>query len=293
MINMVKEYAGDRGFTATVGYSDSVDYLELAYLQALSIKTTQKSINQYALLVDEKTNSLITHKHRAVFDQIVVVPGVWNFAREWEVRNYSPWKRTIKVDVDVLFVNDIAHWWNSFEQWRKQVMLTCTVETFRSEVITDRWHRQLFDQNLLPDVYTALYYFKDGVDSAEFFSLCEMISNNWQWFAEEFLVKNSNPNPRDDEIFAIAAEIYGTERCTVPDAAYPRFVHFKEPLNQLPATQPWHKQLHVEFNPELWIGHYPQRLPVHYSSKSFANEEIIEHYEQNYRKLAGCNQQLQ
>jgi hypothetical protein len=289
MINMVKEYTGDRGFTARIGYSETVDYLELAYLQALSIKTTQKNYNQYAVLVDEKTNQKITDKHLSVFDCVVVVPGDWSFAKEWEVRNYSPWKRTIKVDVDLLFVSDITSWWHSFEQWKKQVVLTSTVETYRNEVIVGRWHRQLFDENLLPDIYTALYYFKDGVDSAEFFSLCESISNNWQWFAEEFLIKNSNPAPRDDEIFAIAAEIYGTERCTVPGAAYPRFVHFKEPLNEMPASKPWHDQIPVEFNPELWIGHYPQRLPLHYCSKSFAKKETIEHYEQNYRKLLNSN----
>lgn len=289
MINMVKEYAGVRGFTARIGHSDTVDYLELAYLQALSIKTTQKNYNQYAVLVDEQTNLRISDKHRLVFDQIIVIPGEWSFAKEWEVRNYSPWKQTIKVDVDLLFVNDIAHWWHSFEQWRKQVVLTSTVETYRNEVIASRWHRKLFDENLLPDIYTALYYFKDGVDSAKFFSLCEAIGDNWQWFAEEFLIKNSNTAPRDDEIFAIAAEIYGTERCTVTDTAYPRFVHFKEPLNNLPPEEPWHNQIPVEFNNELWIGHYPQRLPLHYCSKSFAKKETIKHYEQNYRKLFNCN----
>lgn len=289
MINMVKEYAGAQGFTARIGHSDTVDYLELAYLQALSIKTTQQTVSAYALLVDDISYNKITSKHREVFDEIVVVPGKWSFAKEWEVRNYSPWRHTIKVDVDLLFVTDIAHWWHSFEQWRKQVVLTSTVETFRGDVITSRWHRKLFDDNLLPDVYTALYYFKDGVDSAEFFSLCETISNNWNWFASEFMIKNTNPDPRDDEIFAIAAEIYGSDRCTIPDAAYPRIVHLKEPLNELPDSAPWYTQLAVELNQELWIGHYPQRLPIHYCSKGFATKEIVNHYEQNYRKLFSCN----
>lgn len=281
-INMVKEYSGNRGFIATVAHSNSCDYLAQAYLQALSIKTTQHSEKNYAVIVDQATANRIESKHEEIFDSIVTSTEPWDFSQEWRVRNLSPWKRTIKIDADMFFVNDIGRWWNSFENWR--VLFTSTVEDYKSNVITSRWHRQLFDANHLPDIYTAFYYFRDGPESAEFFELCAEISENWKWFASEFLVKNDNPIPRDDEIFAIAAEIYGIEKCTLPGAAYPRFVHFKEPLNGLPAETLWHKQLHVEHNENIWIGHHPQRLPVHYVSKTFITDELIDLYEQNYRK---------
>lgn len=282
-INMVKQYSGNRGFTATVAHNEHADYLAQAYLQALSIKTTQHSENNYAVIVDRETANRIETKHQKVFDQIVVNSEPWSFAQEWKVRNLSPWKRTIKIDADMIFVNDIAHWWNSFENWK--VLLTSVVENYKSEVITSRWHRQLFDLNHLPNIYTAFYYFRDGPESAEFFELCAEISKDWKWFAQEFLIKNDNPQPRDDEIFAIAAEIYGTDKCTLPGAPYPRFVHFKEPLNSLPADKSWHEQLHIEHNSDLWIGHHLQRLPIHYTSKTFANEELINYYERNYSKL--------
>lgn len=280
MINMVKEYSGNRGFVATACGSD---YLRMAYLQALSIKTTQHKESNYAVIVDQKTADQIELKHKQVFDVIVIIDGDWNFSREWEIRNLSPWKRTVKLDADMLFVNDISHWWDSFENYK--ILFTTDVETYKSEIVTSRWHRQLFDLNYLPNIYTAFYYFRDSVESADFFKLCAEISNNWVWFAHEFLIKNDNPNPRDDEIFAIAAQIYGVENCTLPGAPYPRFVHFKEPLNNLLAGKPWHEQLYVEYNSELWIGHYPQRLPIHYINESFASKEIINLYEQNYRKL--------
>jgi hypothetical protein len=284
-INMVKEYSGNRGFVASVADNSHTDYLAQAYLQALSIKTTQHSERNYAVIVNQETANRIEPKHEKIFDRIIVNPDTWSFSQEWRVRNLSPWKRSIKVDADMLFVNDIGHWWNSFEKWR--VLFTSVVENYKSNVITSRWHRALFDLNHLPDIYTAFYYFRDGPESAEFFELCAEISDNWDWFANEFLIKNDNPTPRDDEIFSIAAEIYGVEKCTLPGAAYPRFVHLKEPLNTLPAGKPWHDQLHVEHNSDLWIGHYPQRLPIHYTSKTFATNELIEHYEQNYRKLMG------
>lgn len=283
MINMVKQYSGNRGFVST---ACGVEYLRMAYLQALSIKTTQYAEKNYAVIVDKETADIIEPKHQQLFDVIVTLDGKWSFSREWEIRNLSPWKRTVKLDADMLFVNDISHWWNSFENYK--ILLTTDIENYKGNVILDRWHRKLFDLNHLPNIYTAFYYFRDGVESAEFFELCAKISNEWDWFAGEFLIKNDNPNPRDDEIFAIAAQIYGIEHCTLPGAAYPRFVHFKEPLNSLPPEQPWHKQLHVEFNNNLWIGHYPQRLPIHYINNSFVNEEIIDRYEQNYRKLNHC-----
>jgi hypothetical protein len=277
---MVKDYAGSRGFVSTASGSR---YLDMAYLQALSIKLTQTVENNYAIIVDKETANIIQPKHEKVFDKIVVIDGNWSYLREWEVRNLSPWKKTIKLDADMLFVNDISAWWYSFE--KHKILFTTTVECYKGTVITDRWHRKLFDRNNLPDIYTAFYYFRDGVESAEFFSLCKSISDNWGWIIKEFLIKNDNPNPRDDEIFSIAAEIYGVEKCTQPGAAYPRFVHFKEALNKLPEGKPWHEQLHVEFNSNLWIGHHPQRLPIHYTSKTFVTHELIGQYERNYNKL--------
>lgn len=283
MIKMVKQYSGNRGFTTTVAHNDNVDYLKLAYFQALNIKITQHSENNYAIIADRKTIDRMEDKHQEVFDVVVEMPGEWNFAREWEVRNLSPWKRTVKLDSDLFFVNDIANWWDSFEKWK--ILLTTQVENYRGELITNRWHRKLFDDNNMPDVYTAFYYWRDGVESADFFTLCGEISNNWDWFAKEFLIKNDKPQPRDDEIFSIAAAIYGVEHCTLPNGAFPRFVHFREALNDLPVGKPWNEQLHIEHNDELWIGHYPQRLPIHYINKSFVTEELIAKYEQNYRKL--------
>lgn len=284
MINLAKEYAGSQGYVSKIGFNEHVDYLNLAYLQALSIKTTQSRIKNYAVLIDEKLNQQLEEKHRKVFDEVVVIPEEWSFAREWQVRNYSPWRKTVKLDADLIMSRDISHWWDYFDQW--SLLFTTTVENYKGDEITSRWHRKLFDVNSLPNIYTAFYYFKDDLKTADFFALVRDISNDWNWFAKEFLIKNSDPTPRDDEIFSIAAGIFGEENCTLPNAAFPRFVHLKEALNDLPNSLPWHQQLHYENNNnEIWIGNYLQYLPVHYCDKNFATQDVIEKYEQNYRKL--------
>lgn len=288
-INMAKVYAGNQGYTATVAHNDNCDYLEIAYAQALSIKTTQKKITNYAVIVDEKINKRITDQHRKVFDEIVVIDGEWDFSREWEVRNLSPWRRTVKVDADMLFTESIDHWWDSLESHR--ILFTTTVETYKGTQIKHRHHRRVFDQNSLPDIYTAFYYFRDCPESAEFFELVKEISDDWAWFACEFLTLD-NQKPQDDEIFSVAAKIYGISKCTLPGAQVPRFVHMREVLNELPTELPWHQQIYSELNNNLWVGHYPQSLPFHYCSKSFINKEIINEYKQNYRKLFKSTREL-
>ena len=58
------------GFVTFAHNTPDVDYLELAYLQALNIKATQK-INSYAVLVDSETYKQVTDRHRSVFDYVI------------------------------------------------------------------------------------------------------------------------------------------------------------------------------------------------------------------------------
>jgi 3,4-dihydroxy-2-butanone 4-phosphate synthase len=51
-----------QGFLTLAINSQEVDYLKLAYLQALSIKKTQKN-NKFAVLVDSNTKKEITSTH--------------------------------------------------------------------------------------------------------------------------------------------------------------------------------------------------------------------------------------
>lgn len=271
---------GSKGYTVTVSNGE-FDYLEMAYCQALNIKHTQ-NINNYAAIIDKKTFEQIQDRHRLVFDFIIVVDH-WGFDREWQVKNLSPWKQTVKLDVDILFPRSIDHWWNWFEKY--DVLFANTIRDFRGEKITSRWHRQLFDINLLPDIYTAFYYFKESNITTEFFKDVYSISTNWNWFANEFLIKNIDPTPRDDEIFSLAVLLNGEENFVCPTSVIPQFVHLKESLNALPSNIPWHEQIYFENNDhEFWIGHYRQMWPIHYCSKTFNIKELIDYYERNNQK---------
>jgi len=55
------------GFLTFAVNSKETDYLRLAYMQALTVKHTQKN-NRYAVVVDSATAELKNDKHKKVFD---------------------------------------------------------------------------------------------------------------------------------------------------------------------------------------------------------------------------------
>jgi hypothetical protein len=102
------------GYLLIVSEHDSVDYLNLAYALAISIKNTQKpGYDQVALVIDnkEKINQL---KSSWVFDHVIE----WDQETFWDGRSWmdqlSPFDATVCLDVDMLFMRDYSHWIDYF-----------------------------------------------------------------------------------------------------------------------------------------------------------------------------------
>ena len=200
---MPSQFKEQKGYF-TFAQNGDVDYLELAYLQALSIKVTQ-GINSYAVAVDEKTEALVTDKHRKVFDYVLRIPGKdeaeddsWKLANEWKVWRMTPFKETVKLDSDILFSRNIDHWWHIMQQ--KDVCCANRVRSYESKVSNDMTYRKLFVQNNLPNVYSGFTYFRYTQTSMEFFSLVKDIYHNWPMFRDEVLTKCVNEKPHTDEV---------------------------------------------------------------------------------------------
>jgi hypothetical protein len=261
-------------------------YLRHAYAQALSIKCTQKNSN-YAVVLDKKAAALIEPKHEKVFDHIIPLnyePIVdWDMKNECRALELSPFKETIKLDSDMLFTSSIDHWWPILRN--RDVVFTTQVHNFREEPITLRDHRSLFDSNLLPNVYSAFFYFRYSRLSVELFQAAKAITSDWDWVAQYHLINNRDDRIRTDEVFALAVQMVGEEQCTLPYAV-PSFVHMKNFLNGLSANQNWHEQIYsTVHNSSVTIGNYKQRLPFHYHEKGWLSDEIISNYERHYREL--------
>jgi hypothetical protein len=279
-----------QGYFTFAQNTEDVNYLELAYTQALSIKCTQK-INKYAVAVDATTKELITDRHRKVFDYIIdikqdsnALDSKWKLANEWQAWWLTPFKETIKLESDILFTRNVDHWWDGLRN--QEVCLTTKIRDYEGTVSRCRVYRELFEVNNLPDVYNGIMYFRFGTVSMEFFNTARMIYQNWDVFREEILSKCHEDTPSTDVVYAIATQIVGVEKCTMPSLDYPTFAHMKGAINRLNASDDWRDYYYHQLDDQLQmtIGFSRQLYPVHYYQKSFVTPELLAKYETNYNR---------
>jgi len=274
----------DRGFLTIAQNTAEVDYLRLAYAQAMSIKLTMPD-SQYCVVVDEDTEKQITDKHRDLFDDIVVLDedyakqDEWKLANEWQVFNLSPYKETIKVESDILFTRSITHWWHAFRL--RDIVLSLGTKNFKGDPATSRVYRRIFDANQLPDVYNGLMYFRYSETASEFFDIAEQVFKQWETVKENVLKGFIYEEASTDVVYAIAAKTLGVERCTLPDCDFINFVHMKNAINDWPDDKPWDEMIMTELDlPMIRINNVNQYHPVHYQDKNWLTDEIIERYEE-------------
>jgi hypothetical protein len=187
-----------RGYLTFVQNNGRTDYLNLAYLQALSLKVTNKN-NKYAVAVDATTQSMITDKHRKVFDHIIPIPGKddaeghpWKMHNEWKALLVTPFDETIKVEADMLFTTNIDHWWDTLAV--KDVCFTNYIVDYTERVSGTREYRRVFDINQLPDIYAGFYYFKKSQTAKELFEYAEAIFKNWTYI-KNYMLRNGEQEP--------------------------------------------------------------------------------------------------
>lgn len=277
-----------RGFFTFAQNNSETDYLKLAYVQALSIKATQRAVTSFAVAVDSATKETITDRHREVFDYIIDIRNDtaaadhWKLKNEWQAWWLTPFKETIKLESDILFPCNIDHWWDGLSQ--REVTLTSSIRDYEGNVATSRAYRKLFDENLLPDVYNGVMYFRYGRVSLDFFVYARYVFENWSQFAEN-LLNCRDEKPTTDVVFAIAADMLGKENCTNPVLSFPTFTHMKGAIQGWAAGTDWTKKLITEIDDDLHIttGFTRQLYPFHYQQKTFITDEVIEKYEHAYR----------
>lgn len=279
-----QEFKEQTGYL-TIAQNGSTDYLELAYLQALSIKATQKRHRSYAVLVDTATRAQIEERHLRVFDYVIDIPWGddaesedWKLSNEWKVWWSTPFKETVKLDADLIFTTDVDHWWPIMQI--KDVCLCTTVRDRENAIVVDSPYRRMYGKNNLINAYSAFSYFRYSQTSAEFFSWCAYIFKNWSLFRDRILVECYEERPTTDTVYAIAATLTGKERCYLPGTDVPSFVHMKGGIQGWDINEDWTERLNSQITDraEFSIGTVRMGYPVHYHIKDFANEETIEHY---------------
>jgi len=278
----MSQHKEQQGFLTVASNTADTDYLHLAYVQALNIKSTQK-IKSVAVIVDSNTYTQVRDHHRAVFNYIIEVPNSTTGPYGLEPLAFflTPFKETVKLECDLLLPSSIDHWWSAFRL--RDVVLSTGCKNYKQQAATSRKYRKLFDDNDLPDVYNGLMYFRFSQTASNFFRKATQLFKNWT------AVQNTLRNCRDgvpttDVVYALAAEIVGRELCTIPSLDFINFVHMKPGINDFDEDTTFKDVFVTEFDRGLVrINNVNQYHPLHYYDKNFINEEMIEYF----RSVAG------
>jgi hypothetical protein len=191
--------------------------------------------------------------------------GGW--ANDWQMFRASPYRQTIKLEADMIATGPVDHWWTLFEL--RDVVVSQGCRTFRDEIAKSRYYRRCFDENNLPDVYNAITYWRLSQTAQEFFNLVRNIFENWSEFRR--LLKFAEDLPSTDVVYAMAAQIMGPERVTLPQGLGPTIVHMKQHINALQCSD-WTQELIWENDP-FRINTIAQSGFVHYHQKEWSNEQ--------------------
>lgn len=273
--------------------SGDEDYLRMAYALALSIKNSQKTVNNISLATDVAIEH-IPAKYHEVFDQIVPIPwhdhaarSTWKIENKWKYLHMTPYDETVILDSDMLFPVDISDWWDIMSQ--KDIWIANKPSTFKGAPITSTKYRTAFVSNNLPNVYTAFMYFKKSPVVHQLFELIEVIFNNWERFFYEYMNEDRPRRLSGDVAYALAIKILGIEdQCFGNLDQLPTFVHMKAHLQGIDeklVSEDWTQHVPTYFHDDgtFTIGNYQQTLPFHYHVKSWLTDDMIKTLEQRLR----------
>lgn len=272
-----------KGYLILAQKTHKMDYTRLAYALALSIKNSQSSVNKVALATDAED---LPEKYYDVFDNIVPIPWTdhaanskWKIENKWKYLYMTPFDETVILDADMLFPEDISHWWDIMSQ--KDIWIANAPKTFKGDTITSTKFRETFVANELPNVYTAFMYFKKSELASEVFRMTEIIFNNWERFYFEYLGETRPKHLSGDVAFALAIKILGVENECFGNLEIPTFVHMKAQLQNISESvisENWPENIPTYFSQtgRFKIGNYQQIYPFHYYVKDWLTDEMID-----------------
>ena len=244
-----------QGYVIAAVNTDSTDYVACARRLSQSLKQHDPGA-QVCLVTDQVIED-------PAFDHVrQLVPNTENpYANDAQLFKLSPFQETIKLEADMLIASPIDHWWPWFRH--RDVVLSQGCRNWQDQPSNSRYYRRLFDDNHLPDIYNAVTYWRLSDTAREFFSLVKNIFAYWTQYRT--LIKFSPDQPDTDLVYAMAAQIIGLERVTVPGS--PQIVHMKQ-HHAGTQTENWTQELVWETDP-LRIQTVAQWGAFHYCVKDW------------------------
>jgi hypothetical protein len=222
---------------------------------------------QYEDCAQQLANS-IRHFHPDAHITIVTAQmlphgDLGGFANDWQLFQLSPYRQTIKLEADMIATSPIDHWWDLLAL--RDVVISQGCRNIYNETAQTRSYRQLFDENLLPDVYNAITYWRRSHTAKDFFHVVRQIFENYSEFKK--LLKYPEKVPTTDVVYAMAATIIGVDKVTLPQGLGPQIVHMKRDVLGT-SQEDWTQELIWEKDP-FRINTCVQTGLVHYYIKTW------------------------
>ena len=266
------------GYLLIISENADIDYLQMAYALALSIKNTQKPGYDQVALVTDNPAAVEKLKSVWVFDHVIS----WDQETFWDGRSWmdtlSPFENTVCLDVDMLFLRDYSHWIDYFTE-NTELYVANNAYTYRGELVVSDDYRRTFTRNALPNLYSFYTFFKkDSALANEFFTLGRYIIKHPIEFSNHFLSELKPKVVGTDEAFALSAKILDIADDIAYDLEFPRVVHMKPLVQNWPwPANTWSDHVGFYFNRKgnLKIGNYQQYDIVHYVEKDKVTPEMI------------------
>lgn len=269
-----------KGYVVLAQNTDTIDYIRQAYALALSLKLSQRSVSDISIITDD----VVPEKYKSVFENIIPIP--WGDAavnsrfkveNRWKIYHASPYDQTVVLDTDMLVLDDLSSFWNTFEHY--DVYYTGKVLDYRNKTVTSDYYRKAFTANQLPNLYSGLHYFKKSDFAKEFYSWVEVITNNWELFYGKFVSEHYPDRASMDITAALAAKVMDvTEQVTNIQHDPVTFIHMKSRIQGWSQpTDSWMQSVAVYFDDscKLKIANYQQQGVFHYTEKDFLTDKIV------------------
>lgn len=246
-----------RGFVIMAQDTDTVSYTKCAKALAVSIKKVMPNTNVTIITSD-----------------MLPYGNLGGYHNDWQVYEASPYDETIKLESDMIIPCSIEHWWDILSI--NDVVVSTKIRNFKGELSDCRVYRKFIDENMLPDTYNSITYFKKSETAKLFYTVVKDIFEHWEEY-KAILKCNPQEEVSTDWVYAIACHIIGVEKTTLPNFDEMSMIHMKQYVNGIP-SEDWTKTLVYEVLPKMIrVNTYTQQYPFHYHIKSFS-DKILESY---------------
>ena len=109
----------------------------------------------------------------------------------------------------MLVLQNLDSWWKFLENY--EVFYVSNVQTYRGDTVVDNYYRKTYKANNLPHIYMQDHYFKKCAFAKEFYTMLEIVMNNWEMFYGKYAKEQYQKFLSVDTSTAIVTKILDCE----------------------------------------------------------------------------------